>query len=192
MTEKIGVFLSRMQPLHIGHIGMIKKALSENDRVIILIGSANKSGSIRNPIKIDIRREILNETLENDFRKEEKEKITVKELPDWSDENDIASNLEWGRYLYYNVVSISCNKSFSMYFSDEPEIIENWIQDENIKERIELKLFKRSNMFEAISSTKIRNAFINNDKKYIEKSVPKAVIKRYDIIREILIDVNGR
>ena len=192
MAEKIGVFLSRMQPLHIGHIGMIKKALSENDRVIILIGSANKSGSVRNPIGIDIRREILNETLKNDFGKEEIEKITIKELPDWSDEEDIASNLEWGRYLYYNVVSISCNRKFSIYFSDEPEIIENWFQDENIKERVELKLFKRNDMFEAVSSTKIRNAFVNNDRKYIEKSVPNAVIKRYDIIRDILLNVNGK
>ena len=38
MSKKIGVFLSRMQPLHLGHIGMINKALSENDKVIILIG----------------------------------------------------------------------------------------------------------------------------------------------------------
>ena len=84
MAERVGVFLSRMQPLHIGHIGMIKKALSENDRVIILIGSANKKETARNPMEVNIRREILEETLENDFTKEEKQKITVNNLPDWT------------------------------------------------------------------------------------------------------------
>ena len=35
-------------------------------------------------------------------------------------------------------------------------------------------------MFEAISSTKIRNAFLNNDMGYIKKSVPEEVYKRLD------------
>lgn len=47
-------------------------------------------------------------------------------------------------------------------------------------------MFKRSEMFDAVSSTKIRNAFLNNDKEYIEKSTPKAVIKRFDVIKDII------
>ena len=116
MAERVGVFLSRMQPLHIGHIGMIKKALSENDRVIILIGSANKKETARNPMEVNLRREILEETLENDFTKEEKQKITVNNLPDWTEETDMPSNLEWGRYLYYNVVRDSKSKEFYNVF----------------------------------------------------------------------------
>lgn len=189
MNEEIGVFLSRMQPLHIGHLGMIDKALSENDRVIILIGSTNKEKTIRNPIGISLRREILEEALKETFEKDKLDRIIIKELPDWSSEDDIASNLEWGRYLYYNVVSLCGQKSFSMYFSDEPEIIENWFQDENIRKRVNLKIFERNNMFEAISSTKIRNAFLNKDKEYIKKSVPEAVIKRFDKIYKILEEV---
>lgn len=192
MTEKIGVFLSRMQPLHIGHIGIVKKALSENDKVIILIGSANKKETLRNPINVDIRREILEETLENDFSKKEREKITIKELPDWTEETDTPSNLEWGRYLYYNVVSIACKKTFTMYFSDEPEIIEDWFQDKEIRKRIDLRLFERNEMFNAVSSTKIREAFIEGNKNYVEENVPKAVFERYEAIREILINVNKK
>ncbi len=186
MEEKIGVFLSRMQPLHIGHIGMIRKALAENDRVIILIGSSNKEGTVRNPMGVRIRRKILDEALLEEFSKNELERIIVKELPDWSSEDDFASNLEWGRYLYYNVVSVSASRCFSMYFSDEPQIIQNWFQDDIIKNRVELRIFERNNMFEAVSSTKIRNAFLNNDMDYIKKSVPNSVVKRFDEIYEIL------
>ena len=187
MEEKVGVFLSRMQPLHIGHIGMIKKTLSENDKVIILIGSANKRGIIRNPIGIELRREILKDVLNEEFDKEDVKKIIVKELPDWTDENDTPSNLEWGRYLYYNVVSSTCKKYFKMYFSDEPEIIEDWFQDKTIRKRVELRLFERSRMFQAVSSTKIREAFAHDNIEYIKPLVPNAVFRRYEEVKENII-----
>lgn len=186
MNEKFGVFLSRMQPLHIGHIGMIKKALSENDRVLILIGSTDKRGIERNPIGIELRREIWIESLNEEFSEEERNRIIFKELPDWTSENDIPSNEEWGRYLYYNIAASTCQKTFTMYFSDDPAIIEDWFREKWIRERIELKLFERNEMFQAVSSTKIREAFLNGDKEYIKKSVPQAVFRRYDEIYQIL------
>lgn len=189
MEEKYGVFLSRMQPLHIGHLGMINKALSENDKLLILIGSANKRGLPRNPIDIRVRRDILNETLEERFTENDRNRIIIKELPDWSNEDDVASNLEWGRYLYYNIVSETGKKSFTMYFSDEPEIIEDWFQDTLIRSRINIKFFERNSMFNGVSSTKIRKAFLKGDKEYIEKSVPKAVLRRYDEIKGFISEV---
>ena len=186
MKEKVGVFLSRMQPFHIGHLGMIKKALPENDSVLILIGSSNKMGIIRNPLPITLRQDILKDVLNEEFTKEEREKIILKNLPDWTDEDDTPSNLEWGRYLYYNIVSVIGKKSFCMYFSDEPDIIEDWFQDEVIRKRINIKLFERSQMFQAVSSTKIRKAFIDNDREYIKNNVPNAVFKRYDELYTII------
>ena len=190
MREKIGVFLSRMQPLHIGHLGIVEKALSENDNVVVIIGSKNKKETIRNPLDIFIRRAILEESLLEKFGRDYKEKILISELPDWSMETDIEQNLEWGRYLYYNIVSICEQKNFSIYFSDEKEIIEGWFED-YLKDRIEFKLFERNKMFEAVSSTKIRKAFLEDDKEYIEKSCPKAVIRRYDEIKRLLQKVNN-
>lgn len=169
---------------------MIDKALSENDKVLILIGSANKRQEKRNPIEIEIRKEILLETLEEKYNEKTLSRIKIRELPDWSTEDDIASNLEWGRYLYYNIVSCYGIKEFSMYFSDEPKIIENWFQDEDIRKMVNLKLFERTNMFENVSSTKIRQAFIDDNIKYIEKNVPKAVLKRYELIRRIINESN--
>ena len=189
MSKKIGVFLSRMQPLHIGHLGIIEKILEENEEVIILIGSKNKKGTLRNPLDIHLRRQILEETLEEKFKKD-MNRIIIKELPDWSMETDISSNLEWGRYLYYNIVSLAGQKTFSMYFSDEKEIIEAWFE-EILRKRINLRLFERQAMFEAVSSTKIREAFLNDNKEYIKKSTPNAVVKRYDEIKAILEKVQN-
>lgn len=185
MSKRVGVFLTRIQPLHLGHLGIIEMALKENDEVIVLIGSKNKSGTKRNPLDIKLRRDILNEALEEKFGNDLKNRIIVSELPDWSMETELESNHEWGKYLYYNIVALAEKKQFSMYFSDEKEIIEAWFED-YLKERITLRLFERNNMFNAISSTKIREAFICGNKEYIEKSCPSAVIKRYDEIKEII------
>ena len=43
---KVGIFLARMQPLHNAHLWLIDKALEENDKVLIVLGSENK-GLIR-------------------------------------------------------------------------------------------------------------------------------------------------
>ena len=185
MNKRVGVFLSRMQPLHIGHLGIIEMALKENDKVIVLIGSKNKNGTIRNPMDINLRREILDEALEEKFGNELKNRIIISELPDWSMETELESNHEWGKYLYYNIVSLAEKKQFSMYFSDEREIIEAWFE-EYLKERITLRIFERNNMFDRVSSTKIREAFFSDDRKYIEKSCPDAVIRRYDEIKKII------
>ncbi len=189
MNQKVGVFLSRMQPLHNGHMGIIDIILKENQKVVILIGSKNKNGTVRNPLHVNLRTDILKETLRKRYGKEYEERIFIRELPDWSMETDFDSNLEWGRYLYYNIVSVCEQRQFSIYFSDEREIIENWFED-SLKKRINFRLFERKDMFEGISSTKIREAFLNNDKKYIEKSCPEAVINKYEEIKKILKEVN--
>ena len=189
MKQKVGVFLSRMQPLHIGHLGIIDTILEENDILIILIGSKNKSGTLRNPLDINLRREILEEALKEKYGQDYEKRIIIAELPDWSMETDTSSNKEWGRYLYYNIVSKAEQKNFSIYFSDEPQIIKDWF-DEELMSRINFRLFERKDMFEGVSSTKIREAFLNNDKEYIEKSCPDAVLRRYDKIKGIIEEVN--
>lgn len=190
MNNNLGVFLTRSQPLHIGHLGIIEKALEENEKVIILIGSKNKSGTLRNPLDINLRKKILEEAIEEKFQ-EDKKRVIIATLPDWSMETDYHSNLEWGRYLYYNIVSLGEQKSFNIYFSDDKEIIGNWFED-MLKNRIKFRLFQRNNMFEAVSSTKIREAFINDDKEYIIKSCPNPVVKRYEEIKKIIKDVNDK
>jgi bifunctional NMN adenylyltransferase/nudix hydrolase len=50
-----GVFIGRFQPLHIGHQHIIDKALEQVETLIILVGSADSSRSIRNPFTFEER-----------------------------------------------------------------------------------------------------------------------------------------
>lgn len=182
------VFLARMQPPHNAHFYPIKRACLENDEVYIILGSANKEDTLRNPFSVDLRKEILLEVIENELGKEYSDKIRVFELPDWSMENDIPNAKEWGSYLYYNIVSRIGTKSFTMYYSDEPDIMLNWF-NEDILKRIDFAFLDRDHIFDNLSATKIREAFAQDNMEYIKEFCPEAVIKRYDLLRDIWLGV---
>ncbi len=176
MKNKLGVFLARMQPLHIAHMYLVEKALEENERVAIVLGSANKEGMIRNPFDLKTRTKLLHKVLrDKKYSEEDINRITVFELPDWSYENDTNETLEWGRYLYYNIVSRTQTKKFSIYYSDDAEIIKNWFKGVP-EDRITLRLFNRSNVYEGLSATKIREAILNEDQEYLEKYIPLIIL----------------
>lgn len=176
--KKVGVFLARMQPVHNAHLYMVNKALEESDEVLIVLGSENKVDMLRNPYDITLREKMLREC----FTDKENKKIEIVTLPDWSMESDYESADIWGRYFYYNVVSRIGQKRFSIYYSDDPKILDSWFKDTEVFDFITYRNFERSKLFEGLSSTKIRDAFINHDTNYIEKYCPKSVVNRFDYL----------
>lgn len=172
----VGIFLARMQPLHIAHLWLIDKALEENDKVLIVLGSENKVDMLRNPYNINLRKKILRECYDT----KKNRKLSVITLPDWSMESDRDSDKIWGRYLYYNVVSKIGQKRFSIYYSDDVSILDSWFCGTEVREYITYRNFERSEMFDGLSATKIRNAFINRDIEYVKKYCPPSVVRRFD------------
>ena len=173
---KVGIFLARMQPLHNAHLWLIDKALEENDKVLIVLGSENKVDMLRNPYNINLRKKMLRECYDT----KKNRKLSVMTLPDWSMESDTDSDKIWGRYLYYNVVAKIGQKKFSIYYSDDVKYLDNWFKDTEVYEYITYRTFERATMFEGLSATKIRNAFINKDISYVEKYCPLSVVARFD------------
>lgn len=178
MTIKYGVFLARMQPVHNAHLFMVNRALEENDKVLIVLGSENKVDMLRNPYDISLREQMLREC----FNKEQNEKIYIITLPDWSTESNMDDTKIWGRYFYYNVVSKIGQKSFSIYYSDDVSILDSWFNNTEVKEYITYRNFERNNIFNGLSATNIRQAFIDGDKGYIKKFCPKSVVNRFEYL----------
>ena len=187
-TQNIGVFLARFQPLHKAHLYVIEKALKECDKVVVVLGSSNKKDMIRNPFDFELRKQMLAASLENI---EDMNRIEIFELPDWSQETIFEDDIVWGHYLYYNVVSRIKQKQFTIYYSDEPEIMKAWFDDE-VGKYISFCFLNRSSVFEGLSSTKIRNAllkFSNEDKVYLKKFLPEPVFSQIDKLRDIWLKV---
>lgn len=61
--KKTALFIGRFQPLHKGHLSVIKKILKENDRIIIAIGSAENTDPQTNPFTAGQRIQMIDETL---------------------------------------------------------------------------------------------------------------------------------
>lgn len=172
---RYGVFLARMQPVHNAHLYMVRKALSEQERVLVVLGSENKVDMLRNPYHIDLRVEMLREC----FTPEENKRLTVITLPDWSTESDHEEAKIWGRYFYYNVVSRIGQKRFSIYYSDDISILDEWFTDTEVKQFISYRHFQRDNLFDGLSATKIRQAFIEGDIDYVTQYCPPSVTRRF-------------
>jgi cytidyltransferase-like protein len=69
---KTGVILARFQPIHNGHLQLIKKACDENEQVLVIIGSIDKL-SKRNPIPWTIRKQLVEKAIKDHSLHEKRE-----------------------------------------------------------------------------------------------------------------------
>lgn len=176
---KTGVILARLQPIHKGHLALIRKAVEENDEVYVFIGSADKFNQ-RNPLPISLRLQLANEAIEETF-KDEVSKIKVLPLDDLTDESD--NSHDWGFYLYSRIVTECKNPCFTIYYSDGFEIITTWFPSFILRNNVSLCLLARGNVVEGISATKVRR-LIEEDSDALEVYVPKCVVDKRETIKK--------
>jgi len=64
--KKRGLFVGRFQPIHYGHIKVIKKILEEDEEIVIVVGSAQSSHSLDNPFTVGERIVMLRSVLKEE------------------------------------------------------------------------------------------------------------------------------
>lgn len=173
---KVGVILARFQPIHNGHLELIKKALEENEKVLILVGSADKIG-VRNPIPANIRLQLVEESIKDLVdNKESNPKpyppYQIDLLDDLSTEED--NSHDWGFYLYSNIVDRIGQSTFTIYYSDGYEIITKWFPGFILRNYVSLSLLARNSVRDGISATRVRE-MISDCSEDLENVVPKCV-----------------
>lgn len=161
----VGVILFRAQPFHRGHLNMVQKAFSDcrenNCDLHIFVGSADKSGTERNPLPIDFRLMLIEGALHEEFSTEELKHIHIYPLNDLSDETN--NTHDWGRYLYIKMFSKTKDSDMTIYYSDNPQIMLSWFaQDERW-----LLRFKFLDRFEGISATLVRKTLQTPNSDYL-------------------------
>ena len=85
---KSGLAVMRAQPLHIGHVKLIKRMLEECEKVIILLGSVQEQGTERNPYPYTLRKQMIQKVFAQDL-----DKITVLGM------FDINNPTQWGAFV---------------------------------------------------------------------------------------------
>lgn len=84
---KVGLFIGRFQPFHLGHLSALRQGLEICEKVKIVVGSANCNFDLNNPLTIEERMEIVEKVLEE-------EKLTGK-IEDIEILDDIFNNIVW-------------------------------------------------------------------------------------------------
>lgn len=185
-----GIILFRAQPFHNGHLAQIKRAIEDvrelNTHLYIFVGSADKFGTKRNPIPIDVRLDLIKNSLNEEFGKETLKYIHVIPLDDLSDE---ANNTHsWGIYLYKAMCKYTNDTDFIFYYSDKPEIALSWFGD-NERGHICFKFLPR--VENEISATQIRTllaSYEEVDKFYLKKYLPLYVFQAIPELHNYIIN----
>lgn len=58
-----GVVIGRLQPVHLGHLYMIEQALAQCEQVLILVGSAYRAPTVKNPFSFEQRCQLIRDNL---------------------------------------------------------------------------------------------------------------------------------
>lgn len=184
-----GVMLTRAQPFHLGHLSTLRQILDENDKALVIVGSANKEDMKRNPFPIKMRMKQVKKAI-NYYMHLEKDRIKVIALNDWSMENYRPARKEWGNYLYYSIVNAIEEKTFTFYYNDDISVVEDEWFTEVLKARIQFKSLDRKKVAEGISSTKLREEILTKKYKEVLPHLLKSVTKKdFKKMKEILQNV---
>lgn len=179
-----GVILFRAQPFHNGHLNMVCKAFMDSRKhggdLYIFVGSADKSGTIRNPIPIFYRLMLIEGALHEEFEAEELKHIHIYPLDDLSDETN--NTYEWGRYLYMKMLGKTHDTDMTIYYSDDPQIMLSWFDAED---RWCLR-FKFLDRYENISATLVRKTIEEDLDEATKKLVPNFVYMHLPEIKKYL------
>lgn len=171
---KFGLVLGRFHPMHNGHKEIIDMARKLCKKTLILIGSSQESGTLRNPFKIETRKKIIEKIYqEND--------VVIGTLEDMTNENDIS--FAWGRYILENIEKMyGVTPDLMVYGKDESR--KGWFSEEDSKKFSELIVAR--NKIE-ISATVLRKYLIQNEKEKWQEYVPEQIWDMYEMLREELL-----
>lgn len=176
--KNIGVILARLQPIHNGHLALIRKASQENDEVHVFIGSADKFNE-RNPIPINMRHDLAMHAIVEAGIKN----CSLHWLDDLSDESD--NSHDWGFYLYSKIVTEIQQSNFTIYYSDGFEIITSWFPGFILRNNISLSLLARNATESGISATIVRRMILE-DSNELKDVVPSLVYEQRYAIKNLI------
>lgn len=172
MTKyKCGLYIGRFQPLHIGHTHIISKMLDECEKVIIAIGSAQESGTKRNPLSYAYRKGLIMDT----YFWQLDDMIFVP-LKDREHPSDDAS---WGDYVMARVKEW-CKMTPDVIYEGEEEERNTWYDNW----RVNIERVPRTDI--PVSATRLREAIKNEEYTEAVEMLPAAITYRISDMRRVI------
>ena len=173
----VGLICGRFQTFHLGHERLVNVGLKLCDRVVIMIGYSQESGTERNPFNVTTREKMIRTVCGND------ERLLIYGIPDLTNENDIRP--EWGRYLLDHVDQhVFKAPELMIYGNDEAR--SKWFDPKDIINTSEY-IINRGKL--NISATMVREAMMLDDRRKWMEMVNPRLHKMYDELRRELMNI---
>lgn len=169
------VTTGRFQSLHVGHEQLFRHAISISDRPLILVGSSQESGTLRNPFSVTTRIDCIKEVFGDS--------VIIRALPDMTGEDDITP--EWGRWVLKHVKQALLKLPEIMIYGND-EARSKWFDPNDIANIAEL-IINRNKL--PISGTQQRLMLLTNNIDEWHKYTPVKMHKFYGRLRDELMAV---
>ena len=170
---RCGLYIGRFQPIHIGHESIIRKMLDECERVIIAIGSAQESGTERNPFSLEHRADLISNVF---YRERIEGRLKIMPLEDRENPSNDAS---WGDYVFQKIYRRFYIFPDVVYEGEEAER-NNWYDNRNV----EIVRVPRGDI--PVSATELRMCIKNREYTEALEMLPSAITYRIDEIRRVI------
>lgn len=175
----LAVVVGRFCPVHNGHVNLFSTALSHAKRLLILVGSSQEYGTLRNPFRIETR---INAIKELCFDVNE-DIVMIRALPDLTNELDISD--AWGSYLKKEI-EYHMHKFASLMVYGNDEFRSNWFKKEDLVNTAEL-ILQRNTI--PISATMARGFILTDQETEWQKITPELLHSMYPRLRRELMGV---
>lgn len=172
--HKVGLLCGRFQPVHRGHINLIREALNHCDRLIIAIGSAQESGTKRNPFDYETRKELLRRSMRGLG-----ERVTMIPV---NDREVISEDSSWGKYLIKEVFE-QTGVVPTINFSGVEGVRSHWFDE------VEIEQMELDRNITPISATALREAILNDDYEAFAQMTPSGLWLKYEWLKKKLKEI---
>ena len=173
--QKVGVFIGRLQPVHNAHLAAIKLALSEMDKLVIILGSDCQAKTVKNPWTSAERAAMIHRCLSD----EERARTSIVPAKDYLYNDNMwlsalqsaLTNVVYGENVNEGEVIDLDDCEVTLYGHDKDRstfylhLFPHWT-------------FKETGELGTMNATQVRDMFFQKDSLDIKRVVPEPVFKQ--------------
>ena len=175
----LGVICGRFGHEHLGHVSLFDTCQKLCKRTLILVGSAQESGTLRNPFRVETRIDVIKET----YPGESEDTFTVRGINDLK--NEFNTNNDWGTYLK-SQIEYHKHKFADLLVYGNDGFRTQWFTPEQLGNTAELVIPRKEN---GISATLVRGMLVIDDEKSWQQHTPSLIHGMYGRLRDELMNV---
>lgn len=175
----LGVVCGRFGHEQLGHVSLFDTCMSLCKRTLILVGSAQESGTLRNPFRVETRIDVIRET----YPGISEETLMIRGINDLTNEYDVTS--AWGKFVKSEIEHHKHKFANLMVYGND-EFRSKWFDANDLVNTAEL-VIPRSTI--PISGTMVRGFLVTNNESEWQKATHPLIHGMYGRLRDEIMSV---